>query len=93
MSTIAIDYLISLPVRRSAIIRLIIVLVLGFVLVTSIVWVAATPSVKVDSSSVMVAVPVPVAPAVDAQIQPAATETPAPSPAVIAVPVATSPSQ
>jgi len=93
MSTIALDYPNSLQVRRNANTRWITLLIVGLVLVASVILVAAVASVKVDSSSGVVAVPVPVAPEVNAQVQPAVTATPAGSPVVIAVPVATPPSQ
>ena len=93
MSTIALDYPNSIPLRRSFSVRWIVILVAGLVLVASIILVAASSSVKVDSPSSVVAIPVPVAPLVDAQIQPAAIVTPAPSPAVIAVPVPEPPAQ
>jgi hypothetical protein len=93
MSTIALNYPNTLSAQRNANIRRIIVLIVGLILVATVILVAAVASVKVDSSSGVVAVPIPVAPAVNAQIQPAVTATPAASPVVIAVPVATPPSQ
>ena len=72
---------------------MIFVLLLGLVLVASIVWVAAAASVKEYSSPGVVAITVPFAPAVAVQVEPVVTATTAPSSVVIAVPVATPPSQ
>jgi len=93
MSTIALDYPSSVHVRRTANLRLIVFILVGLALVTSVVLVAAATSAKVDSSSGVVAVPIHVAPGVDAQVRPAMTATPAPIPVVIAVPVPEPPSQ
>lgn len=93
MSTIALDYPNSIQVRRSANIRWIVFLIAGLALVASVILVAASASGKGDSSSGVIAVPVPVAPAVNTQVQPALTATPTASRVVIAVPVATPPSQ
>ena len=93
MSTIALDYPNSLHVRRSVNLRWIVVLIAGLALVASVILVAASVSAKVDSSSGVVAVPVSIAPVADTQVVSSATATPAPSPVVIAVPVATPPSQ
>jgi hypothetical protein len=91
MSTIALDCPSSLQVRHTTNIQLIAAILVGLVLVASIFLVAAATPVKVASSSGVVAVPV--APTENAQIPSTAITTPAPSPVVIAVPVATPPSQ
>jgi hypothetical protein len=98
MSTIALDYPNSIPLRRSSSVRWIIILVASLVLVASIILVAASSAVKADvvsstSFSSVVGIPVPEAPTVDPQVLPTQTATPVPSPVVIAVPVATPPSQ
>jgi hypothetical protein len=91
MSTIAIDYPNSLQDQRTTNFRLMVVILVGLVLVASVVLVAAAASAKVDP--LVGAVAVPVAPLENPQIPAAATATPAPRPVVIAVPVATPPSQ
>lgn len=93
MSTITLDYPNSLSVRRRINVRWIILFMTGLVLVASVILVTAFASVRVDTPADVVAVPVQTASADDVQSAPAATSTPAPSPIVVAVPVATPPSE
>ena len=93
MSTIALDYPDSVAVRSRVNLRWITILITGLVLIASVILVAASASVKVETPSGVVAVPVQTAPTVDAHNSPEAASTPAPSPIVIAVPVATAPSE
>ena len=93
MSTIVLDYPNSLPLRRSFSIRWIIILIAGLVLVASVILVTVSTPAKVHPSSGVITVPIPVAPVAEVQIVSSATTTPAPNPVVIAVPVATPPSQ
>lgn len=93
MSTIALDYPDNVTVRSSINLRWIAIFITGLVLIASVILAAASASATVDRPSGVVAVEVQTAPAVDAQYVPAVDSTPAPSPIVIAVPVATAPSE
>jgi len=92
MSSLTLDYPNRIHSQRNVDPRWITILAVGLVLVASVVLVAASTSIKVDSPASVIAILVPVAPAGTTQAQPAVTATPAPNPVVIAVPVATPPS-
>ena len=97
MSTVILTYPDALPVRRVASVRSIILIIAISALIAGAVLVISFSAAINSSSDVfpsgVVAVAVPPAPATSIQELPVETATPAPSPNVIAVPVATPPSE
>jgi hypothetical protein len=96
MSTATVTYPNSIHLPRVSILRWIILLIASLALVASLVLVlalSATASPSSGNLTSVVAISVPTAPTTGNQVLPTETATPAPSPTIIAVPVATPPSQ